>query len=237
MKLLESYCLLVCLFATRVQPRPQITKLFPVEELLAYHEQANNITKPLVDKFLGKLRTTYDLIFRQAGNTSLEKILTKSASDLQSLRLHWANQINQGNYTDLKYPNDTFLDHVKSLSIPKHHENQRNASGLQKDSSVKIKSTIERNGNNRNLASSSKTKTLNDNRLNDVQPLGLLELQDEEVPDARADVEIVTPGTTIRLSTTVGQQLIEWLGSIFGLTYSIYTKLSSAACGHEKATH
>lgn len=206
-----------------------------MEELLAYHQQANNITKPLVDKFLEKLRTTYDLVFRQAGNTShVEKILTKGASDLQSLKLHWANQINQVNFTDLKYPNDTFLDHVKSLSIPKNHENQRNASGLQKDSSVKVKSTIERNGNNGNLASSNRTKTLNDNRLNDVQPL---ELQDEEVPDARADVEIVTPGTTIRLSTTVGQHLIEWLGSIVGLTYNIYTKLSSAACGHEKATH
>lgn len=223
----------------KVQPKPQITKLFPVEELSAYHQQANNITKPLVDKFLGKLRTTYDLVFRQPGNIShVEKILTKSTSspDLQSLRVLWADQINQNNYTDLKYPNDTFLDHVKSLSIPKN-QNQRNVSDLQKELSIELNSTIERNGNNESLASSNQTKTLNDNPLNDIQSLELLELQDEKVPHVETEVEIVTPGTTIRLSTTLGQHLIEWLGSIFGLTYSIYAKLSAAACGHENATH
>lgn len=224
------------LFVMRVQPKPQITKLFPVEELLAYQQQANNITKPLVDKFLGKLRTTYDLVFRQSDNTSyVEKILAKSAPspDLHSLRLFWANQIKQDNYTDLKYPNNTFLEHVKSLSIPKDYENKQNASGLQKESS-EVKSTINANRNN---GSPNKTKTLHNDRLNDVQPLGLLELQNEEEPEAKTEVEIVTPGTTIRLSTTVGQHLIEWLGSIFGLTYSIYSKLSTAVCGHEKTTH
>lgn len=218
-----------------MQSKSQITKLFPVEELLAYHQQAHNITKPLVDKFLGKLRTTYDLVFRQFDNTSrAEKILMKGAPDLQALRQFWANQIKQDNFTDLKYPNDTFLDHVKSLSTPKDPEN---TSGFeQRDTSVKVKSTIEANKNNGSRASFNKTRTLNDDRSNDVQPLELLMLQDEEAPDAKAEVEIVTPGTTIRLSTTVGQHLIEWLGSILSLTYSVYSKLSAAACGHEKKT-
>ncbi|XP_014488803.1 PREDICTED: uncharacterized protein LOC106751978 [Dinoponera quadriceps] len=238
MKLLD-YCLLVCLFAMRVQPKPQITKLFPVEELLAYQQQANNITRPLVDRFLRKLRTTYDLVFHQPDNTShVEKILTKSVPgpDLRTLRLFWANQIKQDNYTDLKYPNDTFLDHVKSLLVPKDHENNRNASGLQKDSSLETKSTIKASGTSGSHASSNRTRTLLNNRLNDVQSLGLLELQNEEVPYAKSEVEIVTPVTTIKLSTTVGQHLIDWLGSIFGLTYSIYAKLSAGACSN-KTTH
>ncbi|EFN82652.1 uncharacterized protein LOC105184940 [Harpegnathos saltator] len=236
MKLL-GYCLLLCLFATRVQPKPQITKLFPVEELLTYRQQANNITNQLVDKFLGKLRTTYDLVLRQYNTSHVEKNLIKGtlSPDLQPFRLFWINQIKQDNYTDLQYPNNTFLEHVKSLSVPKDEENKMNTNSLQKEPSIEVKSATKVSANNRSLTSSNQTKTLFDDRLNDVQSLKLLELQDEEVSDARAEVEIVTPGTTVRLSTTVGQHLLEWLSSIFGLTYNIYTKLSTAACS--QATH
>ncbi|XP_071570863.1 uncharacterized protein [Temnothorax nylanderi] len=236
MKLL-GYCLL-CLFATRVQPKPQITKLFPAEGLAAYHKQFNNTTKSL-DKFWEKLRTTYNFVFRQPGNTSnVEKTLTKNASEpnLQSLRLIWADTLKADNYTNLKYPNNSFLDQVKSLSTIKNHSNKANSSNLKKDSTIEIK-TNENNvtSTSSNKTSSDKRKTLpDDDWFNDIEPLGQLELQDEEL-DKKNEVEIVTPGTT--LPTTVGHHLLEWLGSLFGLTYSIYTKLSSPACGNEKVTH
>lgn len=70
-----------------------------------------------------------------------------------------------------------------------------------------------------------------DDWFNDIQPL---ELQDEEL-DKKNEVEIVTPETT--LPTSVSHHVLEWLGSLFGLTYSIYAKLSNAACGKEKMAH
>lgn len=226
------------LFATIARSKPQITKLFPVDEVVAYHQQASNITSPF-DKFFGKLRATYNFVFPQSDNSSnVERILTKGASkpNLQALRRIWANQIKLDDYANFKYPNDSFLDHVKSLSVLKGNESEVNPSELE-DSSVEIKSTIKADGNNVNLAnvkSFNKTNTLEEDWFNDIQPLEPLELQDEKQTDK--DVEIVTPGKTYQLPTTVGRHLIEWLGSLFGFTYSIYTKLSGATCGNEKAT-
>lgn len=207
-----------------------------MEGLAAYHEKFNNTTKS-VDKFWEKLRTTYNFVFPPSNNTSnVEKILTKNASDSnsQSLRLIWADTLKADNYTSLKYPSNTFLDQVKSLSTLTNRDSKANLSNLKKDSSVEIKAMIKPNGNNvsANKKSSNKTKILpDDDWFNDIQPLGQLELQDEEL-DKKNEVEIVTPGTT-----TVGRNLLEWLGTLFGLTYSIYGKLSSVACGNEKPTH
>lgn len=241
-----NYRYILQLFATRVQPKPQITKLFPVEGLIANYRQANNITNHL-DKFLGKLRATYNLVFRQPGNTSnIEKLLAKDASDpdLRAVKLIWANQTKLDDYTNLKYPDNSFLDHVKSLSIPKDYESKANTSSLDKDSTVEIKSTIEANtGDNANLpnfdkeeeSSSNKTETLNDDDwLNDIQILEQLELQDEE-ENKKKDVGIVTSKTTLQLPATVGRHMIEWLGSLFGFTYNIYAKLSGTVC-NQKAT-
>lgn len=223
MKLLGYY--LFCLFATRVQPKPQITKLFPVEGYLApYHKQFNHTTES-VDKFLEKLRATYNFVFHRSDNTSnIEHILAKNASDpnLQTLRLIWADMKKADNYTNLKYPSNSFLDQIKLLSTPQNRDSKTNWINLKKDSS-EIKATIKANGKN-------KTTILpDDDWFNDIQPLEQLELQDEEL-DKKNEVEIVSPGTT------VGHHLLEWLGSLFGLTYSIYSKLSSAACGNEKPT-
>ncbi|XP_011863117.1 PREDICTED: uncharacterized protein LOC105559445 [Vollenhovia emeryi] len=226
MKLL-GYCLL-CLFATRVQPKPQVTKLFP-EGLAPYHKQFNSTTQS-VDKFWDKLRTTYKLVFRQLGNTSdAEKVLAKNAPDtnLQALRLIWADTLKADNYTNLKYPSNSFLDQVKSLSILKKNDSKAKASNLE-GSTFEIKATSE---NRTNVTSSSnKIKSLpDDDWFNDIQPLGQLELQDDEL-DKKNEVEIVKTGTT-----TAVYHLLEWLGSLFGFTYSVYSKLSGVACGNEKA--
>lgn len=205
-----------------------------MEGLTAYHKQFNDTTKSL-DKFWEKLRTTYNFVFQQSDNTSnVEKILAKNASNpnLQALRLISTDTL-KNNYTNLKYPNNTFLDQIKSLSIPQNRDSKATSSNLKKDSSVETK-TNENNvsSTNSNKKSSDKVKILpDDDWFNDIEPLEQLELQDEEL-DKKNEVESVTPGTT--LPTTVGRHLLEWLGTLFGLTYSIYSKLSSAACGNEK---
>ncbi|XP_012534793.1 uncharacterized protein LOC105835788 isoform X2 [Monomorium pharaonis] len=230
------------LFATRVQPKPQITKLFPVEGLTAYHKQFNSTTESL-DKFWEKLRTTYNFVFHQPNNKSnIEKILAKNASDpnLQTLRLIWSDTLKVNNYTNLKYPNNSFLDQVKSLSALKNHDNKANSSNLKKDSSIKIKAMSKANENNvsstnLNERSSNKTRTLpDDDWFNDIQPLEQLELQDEEL-DKKNEVEIITPKTA--LPKTMARHLLEWLGSLFGFTYSIYTKLSGPDSGNGKMTN
>lgn len=84
-------------FEARVQSKPQITKLFPVQEAIEYHQRVSSEMKPL-DKFLGKLRASYDFVFRRPENTSnVEKILAKDASDtnLEALKLIWSNRMHQ----------------------------------------------------------------------------------------------------------------------------------------------
>lgn len=228
----------------RVQSKPQITKLFPVQDLMAYYRQASNITKPL-DKFWGKLLATYNFVFRQSSNTSnIEKLLAKDASnsDLRAVKLTWADQAKLDNYTNLKYPNNSFLDHVKLLSTPKDYESKANTSNSEEESSVEVKSTIKANGDNASLtdfdkeeSSSNKTETLSDDDwFNDVQLLGQLEVRDED--EDKKNVEVVTSGTSLQLPATAGRYLIEWLGSLFGFTYGIYAKLSGAGCGNQKKT-
>lgn len=210
-----------------------------MEGLTAYHKQLSNFTKPL-EKFLENIRTTYNFVFHQSDNTSsVEKIRAKNASNfnLQALKIIQADSINSNNYTNLKYPNNSWLDQVKSLSAVKKHIS-KNSNNVEKNTSIEIK-PIKTNKNNVQLIeekSSNDTKMLPDGEwFNDIQPLGQLELQDEEL-DKKNEVETVTPGTTVQLPKTVGRQLLDWLGSFFGFTYSIYTKLSSVASSKEKIT-
>ncbi|XP_020300779.1 uncharacterized protein LOC109864200 [Pseudomyrmex gracilis] len=236
MKLLR-YCLL-CLFVMRVQSKPQITKLLPVEGLATYQKQLSNVTKPL-EKFFGKLRATYNFVFQQPDNTSyIEKILGKGVPnpDLQSLRIIWTDTTRTDNYTNLKYPNNTLLDQVKSLSVLQNRENKTTSSSFE-NNSTEVKSTIKINATkNANRTSSSeksanKIKTLptNDDLFNDIEPLDQLELQDEL--DDKNEVEIVTPRPTFQFSTTLGNHLAEWLGSFLSLTSGIYAKLTGVVCG------
>lgn len=197
-------------------------------------KQLSNTTKPL-ENFLGKLRATYNFIFGQPNNMSnVEKILKDTpVSDLQALKLIWTDTMKADKYANLPttYPNNSFFDQIKSLSTLKSYENQTNSSNLKKESSVKIATTIKMNERkSSDEKSSNKTEILpDDDWFNDVQPLEQLELQDEEI-NKKNEVEFVTVSTT-QSPSRVGYQLIDWLGTFFGITHSIYAKLS-AACGN-----
>ncbi|XP_066585373.1 uncharacterized protein [Prorops nasuta] len=83
---------LLCIFSMKTQGKPQITKLFPVQEIIAYGQQLNE-TGPL-DKLFGKLRATYNFVFHKVDNTSnVEKILANNADPgLEALKSIWSKQ-------------------------------------------------------------------------------------------------------------------------------------------------
>ncbi|XP_012273672.1 uncharacterized protein LOC105696080 [Orussus abietinus] len=194
-------CYMFCILLMGAQSRPEITRLFPVKELIAYHEQTNN-TKPL-DKLLGKLRTTYNFVFRKPENTSnIEKILKKDAPDpyLAAIRLIWANTGASAakNLPGLKrIENKSFKEDLTEANIlPTAH-------GTSKETTPTIS---------------------NDDWLNDLEPLEPLEIQD----DIDEDVETVNMPPTFELPVTLGRHLLEWLSSLLGLTFGVYTKVSEA---------
>lgn len=188
----------------KVHSRPQITKLLPVEELMTQQQpqqnqeqqQTSDKVKPL-DKFLGKLRATYNFVFRKPDNTSnVERILAKDAPnpDVEALKFIWTDPMNeekQENKTNIGKLSESPLYNGKKLMIVMNDQEWQN-----------------------DIPS-----------LDDVEPLGPLEIENTSKD---LDVEIVTPGTSLQLPVTLSRQLVEWLGSLLGLTYGVYSKLARA---------
>ncbi|XP_029038214.1 uncharacterized protein LOC114873738 [Osmia bicornis bicornis] len=182
--ILLAFCFL-CLSAMRVRSKPQITRLYPIQEMIE-REQTNTETKPL-DKLLGKLRATYNFVFRKPENTSnVEKILAKDAPDpdVQTLKSIWLNRMEQ--YRRI------------NQDAEKSREPER-------------------------------TYLSDDDWVNDIQPLDRLEpleFDEEDMEDKNRDVEFVTPRNGFQLPVTLSRHLVEWLGSLLGITYGVYSKLA-----------
>ncbi|XP_076231440.1 uncharacterized protein LOC143177435 [Calliopsis andreniformis] len=197
MKILLLGFWLFCFFETRVQSKPQITKLFPVQEAIEYHQRVSNEMKPL-DKFLGKLRATYDFVFRKPENTSnVERILAKDApnANLQAANLLWSDRIQP----------------------------------------------ISRNSENTHGTEGTLLTMQDEDWVNDVQPLDHLEPlepldMENEMGDKNRDVEIITPKTSFQLPATLSRHLVDWLGSLLGITYGVYSKLARAIYSNNTGT-
>ncbi|XP_076294629.1 uncharacterized protein LOC143215906 isoform X2 [Lasioglossum baleicum] len=183
---------LLCLLAGTARSKPQITKLFPVQEPVEYPQRPSNETKPL-DRLLGKLRATYDFVFRKPENASnVEKIRLKEASDpdVDALKTIWSNRMPEENS-------------VKKIEVPEkpRHEHV--------------------------------FRLMNDDWANDIQPLdqleplGPLEFEDEE-GDKKTEVEFITPKPSLQFPVTISRHLVDWLGSLLGITYGVYSKLARA---------
>ncbi|XP_012254487.2 uncharacterized protein LOC105685184 [Athalia rosae] len=226
MKIFLGYCL-ICIFVVKVQSKPQITKLFPVKELVAFHEKTNEI-KPL-DKFLGKLKAAYDFVFNKPEDTSnVEKILANDRSDatqdasnpeIDALKLIWTNVISSQSVTN---PKDNKESSTKETvrTLEGTNEN-RNVIPLNEATSVLT--------GDQHDASASKPEKAN-NLFDGVQEgsksFGGLELQENSDDDSV--VETVTPTSTLQLPQAVGKQLLEWLSALLGLTYGAYVKVAQA---------
>lgn len=173
-----------------MESKPQITKLFPIpEETNDPPQRSDNDTKPL-DKLFGKLRATYNFVFRKPENMSnVEKILAKDTPDpdVEALKVIWSNR-------------------MQSNSKDKENSKKSQPKGMY-------------------LAT-------NDEWVNDIQPLDRLEplepleLEDEVGNNRDREVEIVTPRTSFQFPVTLSRHLVDWLGSLLGITYGIYSKLA-----------
>ncbi|CAK9811575.1 hypothetical protein ANTPLA_LOCUS7079 [Anthophora plagiata] len=205
MKILLLAFYLVCLSVSRVQSKPQITKLFPVvrEELDPQQDSAKNETKPL-DKLLGKLRATYDFVFRKPENTSnVEKILAKDAPDpdVETLKLIWSNRMQQ----------------------QQQQQKSRNREDSEKFQPQRI------------------YLGMNEDWVNDIQPLKPLEplepleLEEEMEIDKNRDVEVITQRNSFQFPVTLSRHLVDWLGSLLGITYGVYSKLTRALSSNNTA--
>ncbi|XP_071871665.1 uncharacterized protein [Bombus fervidus] len=194
MKILLLGFFLLSLSTLRVQSKPQITRLFPIpEETSTARQETNTEAKPL-DKLLGKLRATYNFVFRKPENTSnVEKILAKDTPnpDVEALKLIWSNRMQQ---------------------------NSKDKEDKGKKSELKV-----------TYLGSSDDDWVNDIRpLEDLEPLEPLELQDEVENDRDREVEIITPRTAFQFPVTLSRHLVDWLGSLLGITYGVYSKLARA---------
>lgn len=170
----------------RVRSKPQITRLYPIQETIERDQQMDTEMKPL-DKLLGKLRATYNFVFRKPENTSnVEKILAKDAPDpdVQTLKSIWLNR----------------MERYRRINEDTEKSRER-------------------------------TYLSDDDWVNDIQPLDRLEpleFDEEETGDKNRDVEFVTPRNGFQLPVTLSRHLVDWLGSLLGITYGVYSKLARA---------
>lgn len=180
------------LSVTRVQSKPQITKLFPTQENRDVpQQQSANEAKPL-DKLLGKLRATYNHVFRKPENTSsVETILAKDTPDpdVQALKLIRSNRMQQS-------------------SADKAHSKNSEPQRTYLESNDDLLNSIQ--------------------PVDRLEPLEPLELDDEVENENDREIEIVTPRNTFEFPITLSRHLVDWLGSLLGITYGIYSKLTRA---------
>nr|XP_033333026.1 uncharacterized protein LOC117224317 isoform X1 [Megalopta genalis] len=184
--------LLCQLSVDTVRSKPQITKLFPVQESVDQHQPSGNETKPL-DRFLGKLRATYDFVFRKPEDTgNVERILAKNGQDLDvdALKAIWSNRMSEEERT-------------KKPEMPEKHRQTEHVFRLMDDCANDIQP------------------------LDQLEPLGPLELDDEE-GDKKTEVEFITPRPGLQFPATISRHLVYWLGSLLGITYEVYSKLARA---------
>lgn len=181
-----------------MESKPQITKLFPIPEETSDPPQRSNNDTKLLDKLFGKLRATYNFVFRKPENMSnVEKILAKDTPDpdIEALKVIWSNRMQ---------------------SNSKEDSNKSQPKGIMY------------------LAA-------NDEWMNDIQPLDHLEplepleLEDEIENNKDREVEIVTPRTSFQFPATLNRHLVNWLGSLLGITYGVYSKLARAIYSNNTA--
>lgn len=66
-------------------------------------------------------------------------------------------------------------------------------------------------------------------QLEPLEPLMPLEFYEESEDNKKdEDVEFITPATGLQFPNTLGRHFVEWLGSLLGLSYGIYAKLTRA---------
>ncbi|XP_015185468.1 PREDICTED: uncharacterized protein LOC107071195 [Polistes dominula] len=200
MKYSLVYCLLLCLLLTRVQTKPQITKLFPIEEILTNDHRENNNNNNnetrLFDKLLGKLRSTYNFVFHKTDDNA-----ANNKTEVKNMGIDKTPNSNVFNWNN---PN---------FKLTKEIENPKEEPVYQ----TRIETLYDAPKND---------------KFDELQPLESLEplmpLDFNEDINKNDEVEFVTPATDSNFSATLSRHFVDWLGSLLGISYGIYSKFSKA---------
>ncbi|XP_011306423.1 uncharacterized protein [Fopius arisanus] len=177
------------IFQIDSEASPQITKFAPVEDWIAFKRRTSDI-KPL-DKFLGKLRATYDFVFHKPENVSdLAKILPSDEPRVP--------------YTE---PYKFILSNSQENS-----ENKKVAT----DSPVYVELLADEMS--RTESSISRVSTdWGDEGV--VEPLSELELLSDNEDNIDGSVERVYPRPSFQLPTAIATAFLRWLSSIIGFIH------------------
>ncbi|KAK0176781.1 hypothetical protein PV328_000886 [Microctonus aethiopoides] len=202
-------CVVFCLLPRELKSMPQqITKLIPIEDWIAFKSRTNDV-KPL-DKFLGKLRATYDFVFQKPDNDSnVEKILSEDKSENieveSSEKLIKSNSQTKNNISEI-IDNKKQINDVNNINVELFLINNITTT---KPSSI--------------------SRISKDNEwLDDIdetpEPLSELEIIGDENIDR--SVEVTTQQMGFQLPIAVARAFAKWLGSILGFTRGAYLKLT-----------
>ncbi|XP_034938132.1 uncharacterized protein [Chelonus insularis] len=197
------FCVILFTLLIELRALPQITKLIPLEDWIAFKNRTSNIN-PL-DKFLGKLRATYDFVFHKPDNiTNVKKILMENKSE-----------------PIIDNTEKIIMSTLSIIGDIIYNNNQRKTS----NDSVYLELLPEENIIPTKVSSISRISK--DNKwLDEIEvqePLSEEEAIDDE--DIDRSVEIVTPKPGFQLSAAVAQAFGKWLASILRFTREAYSKL------------
>lgn len=185
-----------------LEASPQVTKFAPVEDWIAFKRRTSDI-KPL-DKFLGKLRATYDFVFHKPENVSnVEKILTKDKPvdpEIESNKFILPNSPVTDKPVDEKEEvteTSMYVELLPDEIMPT------------KESSI------------------SRVATDWLDEIEVPEPLSELEILNDNDDDIDASVETVTPRSSFALPAALAKAFIRWLSSIIGFTQGPYLKITN----------
>ncbi|XP_044017987.1 dual specificity mitogen-activated protein kinase kinase 1-like, partial [Aphidius gifuensis] len=188
---------------TSLTDSSQITKLVPVEEWIAFKHNTRNV-KP-IDKFIGKLRATYDFVFHKNDNISnIEKLLAnetiKNNND-ESYKLANKN-LQNNNIINNENVNDKILDKLLDESSTR-------------ESSIK---------------KLSKGNWLDDI---DIKPLDKLVIVSDKMDDIEKS-DNVEDHLNLQLPAVVVKSFINWLEHALGFSQGLYLKITNSTLSNNK---
>ncbi|XP_063987973.1 uncharacterized protein LOC135168057 [Diachasmimorpha longicaudata] len=188
------------IFQIELEASPQITKFAPVEDWIAFKRRTSDI-KPL-DKFLGKLRATYDFVFQKPENVS-----------------------NVGKILSTGRPKETDTEPYKFI-LSNSQETDHSANEKE---GAEIPVYVELLGEEVMPKESSISRVATDwADVEAVEPLSEFELLNDNEDDIDKSEETGKSQTSFELPAAVARAFLRWLSSIILFTQGAYLKITNS---------
>ncbi|XP_057318674.1 uncharacterized protein LOC130663454 [Microplitis mediator] len=211
MNYITSLCIIFFINLSKINGSPQITKLVPLDDWIAFKERSSQV-KPL-DKLFGKLRATYDFIFHRPDNVSnVEKIIADDKS--------WNSEENLNNKNNDKFiaPMLPLFNHIAF----KNNNNNKNEDDVNKNLYIQLypKENVIMSTHESSISRISKDNEWPDD-IETIEPLSQVEIDNENIDRS---VEAVTPSQSgFQFPIAVVRAFAKWLESILGYTHQAYS--------------